>query len=356
MPARQLGDVAIEGIGGGDKAVREIFFQRLFIDLFRDLGMAEQGAQLGGKPEESITGRIVKRFFPEPVAADEQSLARTIVDRKREHSVQAQWKVFPPFLVPVHQHFGIGMIGSEDVSPGQELVPEIQVVIDLAVEDDADLAILVPHRLLAPGDIEYRQSPVRQENAIGSVDERARSIRPPVDNRVTHRLQVTLAARADKTRDAAHLFVTRQIDRVSDEVYLLVLGFVIGAHVHLGNQPHQDAHDTGDECEGNQQWEWSQNERRILKELQIEREQARDKRQRNGSQTESAEHVDRLVRIAGEEFHYHQIQNHFHDSVEPVFGVAMTARQVIHRDFRYLAALDRKSTRLNSSHLVISYA
>jgi hypothetical protein len=45
-----------------------------------------------------------------------------------------------------------------------ELAAQFLVIVDLAVEDDRDRAVLVPHRLRAAGRIAYRQPPEAKEH------------------------------------------------------------------------------------------------------------------------------------------------------------------------------------------------
>ena len=47
---------------------------------------------------------------------------------------------------------------------------QLEVVVDFTVEDDSDLGVLVPHRLIAALDVENCQAPVRKKDAIRRVD------------------------------------------------------------------------------------------------------------------------------------------------------------------------------------------
>src|SRR3546814_18660851 len=60
-------------------------------------------------------------------------------------------------------------------------------VVDLAVVDDRDAAILVVHRLLAAGEVDDRKAAVTQPDA--AVDEKAATVRPAVREAVGHRLE-----------------------------------------------------------------------------------------------------------------------------------------------------------------------
>ena len=56
------------------------------------------------------------------------------------------------------------------VAAGEQLLAQLGVVVDLAVEDDDDGAVLVGHRLRAAGDVEDREPPVAEADAVADVE------------------------------------------------------------------------------------------------------------------------------------------------------------------------------------------
>jgi hypothetical protein len=58
------------------------------------------------------------------------------------------------------------------------------VVVDLAVERDPDSAVLVAHRLLAAGDVDNRQPPVRKARA--TVDDQALAVGSAMRDHIAH--------------------------------------------------------------------------------------------------------------------------------------------------------------------------
>ena len=170
MTARQLGNVLVEGVGSGNETVREVLTQRTVIDDPIDARMLKQRAQFRGETEKSVAHRIVKRLLAEAVSGEEQPAPRAVVDRECEHAVQPHGKTFAPLLVAVDQHLGIGVVGPEHVSFCDQRLSQLEVVVDFTVEDDTDLGVLVPHRLIAALDIKNCQAPVRKKDAIRRVD------------------------------------------------------------------------------------------------------------------------------------------------------------------------------------------
>ena len=70
----------------------------------------------------------------------------------------------PVLLVEVDQDLGIAP-GPEPVSPGFEVPAQLPVVIDLAIEDDLDRAVLVADRLVASLEINDREAAMDQADA-----------------------------------------------------------------------------------------------------------------------------------------------------------------------------------------------
>ena len=99
---------------------------------------------------------------------------------------RASAKCGPALLVEVDEHLGVGVRG-EPVARGLELLPELAVVVDLAVLDDVDRAVLVRDRLVAALEVDDRQ-PSRRE-AGDRVEKDAATVRPAVHERLVHRLE-----------------------------------------------------------------------------------------------------------------------------------------------------------------------
>ena len=78
------------------------------------------------------------------------------------------------------------------------------MVVDLAIEDDGDGSILVPHRLVAAGDIQDRQPAMTQVYTALRVDVVAGAVGPPMDQRSGHPLKDGSIALPGEARQTAH--------------------------------------------------------------------------------------------------------------------------------------------------------
>src|SRR4029077_7415114 len=88
-----------------------------------------------------------ERLHTEAVSRPEQSALATVVDDERPHPVQAVQAVRAPVPIGREQDFGVAG-GAETVSRSPQLVAQLDVVVDLTVEDDDELAVIGGHWLL----------------------------------------------------------------------------------------------------------------------------------------------------------------------------------------------------------------
>jgi len=85
-----------------------------------------------------------------------------------------------------------------------ELRPQVLEVVDLAVEDDAHLAVLVVDGLIATHDVDNREPPHRQPNIV--IPEHTLAIGAAMMQRIVHPQQrgAVRSQRAHDAADAAH--------------------------------------------------------------------------------------------------------------------------------------------------------
>ena len=107
----------------------------------------------------------------------------------------------------MHDDFGVAA-RVEDVPERLQLRDQLLVVVDLAVEDDDDRAVLVVERLLAGREVDDRQAAMTEPDA--RLEVHALAVRPAVRLRVVHALQqraveVAAAAGVEQSGDAAHV-------------------------------------------------------------------------------------------------------------------------------------------------------
>jgi hypothetical protein len=110
--------------------------------------------------DETLAGqfRDVERLDPVPVAGDRQLTLPLVPDRAGEHAVQPAEQPVLPLLPAMHQNLGVRVVRRKDMAGGLELLSELAVIVDLAVEDDPYGAVLVAHRLVARDKIDDRKS------------------------------------------------------------------------------------------------------------------------------------------------------------------------------------------------------
>src|SRR5207247_2599339 len=91
---------------------------------------------------------------------DEPALAR-VPDRNGEHAAEAGCEAAAVLLVEVYEHLGVA-VRAKTVTGALELGAQLPVVVDLAVLDDVDAAVLVRDRLVARLEVDDREPPRRQ--------------------------------------------------------------------------------------------------------------------------------------------------------------------------------------------------
>src|SRR4051812_20349260 len=110
----------------------------------------------------------------------------------------------------MHDHLGIAA-GCEVVARARQLLAQLTKVIDLAVKDQLDHAILVGHRLVAAGQIDNRQAAHSHTNMLADI--KAIAIRPTMMDRMIHSLDQAALNRArpigmQMPTDTAHRYTT----------------------------------------------------------------------------------------------------------------------------------------------------
>src|SRR5262245_57648564 len=174
---RQRGGYRVEGEEG---------LKRGGVDLPGEAGLADQRLELGGKGELATGDAVVEGLDAEPVAREDQAAVASVPDRDREHPAQRVHEAGAPVLIEVDEDLGAA-VGGGCVSPPAELLPELAVVVDLAVLDHLDAAVLVADRLIASREVDDREAAHRQ--AARPVDQAAVRVGTAVDQRLVHRRQ-----------------------------------------------------------------------------------------------------------------------------------------------------------------------
>jgi hypothetical protein len=140
--------------------------------------MQRERRQLARKRHPAQYFGPVQRLLPETILCEIQAFCAAINDGKREHAIQARCQPLTPLLVTVNENLRVGMTGAKHLTEPKELLAQFDVVVDLAVEDYPDSSILIPHRLMAAGNINDSQAPMAEMHTKLIVDPDDLFIRP----------------------------------------------------------------------------------------------------------------------------------------------------------------------------------
>ena len=187
MAGRQLGDAAVDRLRVRDVAIGEVVLDGLVVEVAPQARMHQEGLQLRGEEDRAVRQlRVVERLDAQAVAGQEQHPLPFVPEAEGEHAAEAIDAAFAPFLPGVDDHLGIAM-RPEDVAFRLKLPRQFLEVVDLAVVDDDDRAILVEERLLAGGQIDDREPAVAEADARGDVE--ARIVGSAMAQAVVHPLE-----------------------------------------------------------------------------------------------------------------------------------------------------------------------
>ena len=92
------------------------------------------------------------------VARQQHALPAAVVNGESKHAVEPVGHVESVGFVGMHDHFRVAL-RLEHVAKRLQLGAQLAVVVDLAVEDDTDRAVLVEDRLVPAGQVDDRQPP-----------------------------------------------------------------------------------------------------------------------------------------------------------------------------------------------------
>ncbi len=164
----------------------EIESQRQPVDAEPLAQQRRDSLQLRGQDQGVAILVVDQRLLPQAVARRQQRAAALVADDEGEHADQMGAQVFAVLLVEVHQHLGV-RLRTEAVPPQLELCAHLAVVVDLAVEDRRDRAVLVELRLVAGLQVDDRQARVAEPGL--AVDGRGDRVGPPVAKSGEQRVQ-----------------------------------------------------------------------------------------------------------------------------------------------------------------------
>ena len=173
--------------------------------------------------EHAVERGVKQRLLAEPIARQQHAASVQVADRERKHAVEPLDARVAVFLVGVDDRFGVG-VRPEPVSARLEIAPQLEVVVDFAVEHDPDRPVFVGHRLLAAGAVDDGQAAVAKREP-GRVMNSA-AVRTAMVQAVGHRadgaryVRRQIAIETDHAADAAHVFNCSKVGAVSSRVKL----------------------------------------------------------------------------------------------------------------------------------------
>ena len=122
------------------------------VNLPRNGGVGEDRLDLRTEDQPPMIVVVIERLLTDPVAREEQAVARLVPDGNGKHAIEAFQAIRPPFFIGMQDDFGVA-VRAEHMAFRLQLRTQIEEVVNLAVKDNAAGLILVPNRLLPAGQI-----------------------------------------------------------------------------------------------------------------------------------------------------------------------------------------------------------
>jgi hypothetical protein len=159
---RQAFGLAVHGVRGGHVFVGQVAHDGLRIERKLQPRHGGQTVELRAEEQAALLQGVEEGLFAEAVTGAEQTAPGGIPEGEGEHAVEALEAVRAPDAVGLEDDLRIGMAAVETGARLQQFLPELGEVVDLAVEDDAELAVHVLHGLAAAGKVDDGQAAVSQ--------------------------------------------------------------------------------------------------------------------------------------------------------------------------------------------------
>jgi hypothetical protein len=207
VPGGQLLHALVDRERRGHVLERQVGVQRLHRHRGRRPRIRDERAELRREHEPVGSVAVEERLLAKAVTCEQQGLPSPVPHREREHPAQQLRDALAHLLVEVRDDLGVAA-AAEAVPLGLQVLAQLRVVVDLAVDDDGDLAVLVRHRLAARlGQIDDREPAVAERD--GAVGVEAEAVGPAVHHRGREELDGSsrrrvLRAPRERPGDPAH--------------------------------------------------------------------------------------------------------------------------------------------------------
>ena len=152
--------------------------------------MQAQRRKLRSKGQEPTAVCVVEWLLAKAIPGEEDPPSRSVEQRESEHPIQADRKLLAPLGVAVDQHFRVRVVALEAMPLVLQLGSELDVIVDLAVVDDAQCALGVPHGLSTALQVEYGEPAVADVGGARFIGPEPLFVRAPVGHGSGHRNQV----------------------------------------------------------------------------------------------------------------------------------------------------------------------
>ena len=164
MPGGQLANLLEDRSRRERDPEGEDLIERDRIDLARHAGQRQDGLDLGREGKLSARGAVEQGTHAQPIPRQKQRAGPRVPDGERPLAVEMADARLAVLFVRVEDDLRVRP-GGELVTAPDELLAQLDVVENLAVERDPERLVFVRHRLVSAGQIENAQSCVAQPHA-----------------------------------------------------------------------------------------------------------------------------------------------------------------------------------------------
>ena len=137
--------------------------------------------------------RIQQRFLTDAIAGEKRSCVRSFPNHESKHAAQVFGTVSSELIVSMNDRFGVA-VGVEGVTELFQLLAQLEIVVDLAVENDPGAAIVIVNQLLTTLQVDDREAAHRHSDRAVDVETILVRTAMPED-RVVHPRQQLLVNR-----------------------------------------------------------------------------------------------------------------------------------------------------------------
>jgi len=168
MAGFELADLPVDRVRSRDVEQRQVETERLDVHR-RTEAIGEERLDLRAEEEAVRKRRDVERLDPQPIAGQDEPAPAGIPQRDGEHAVERAHELEALLLVEMNDDFRVAA-RVEAMTPGFEAALQLREVVDLAVVDRPDGAVLVVNRLPSGVDVDHGQTPHGQADVAVEVD------------------------------------------------------------------------------------------------------------------------------------------------------------------------------------------